>query len=645
MAGRSTLRLAVPLSLGLLWSCQAKPGAYVPPPAPQLASAVGALGAVAVPDASHVGPRATVRLQLPVQAPQRALLAIGQSQRLRLVYHGPDLAAPIVTPPMTAFPASLMTFSDVPVGPVRLLGLEWLDAQDKPINGGPQWALGPVVEKQTNDLAITPASQIAGEAMVALVAADKAAAAKVVPLELIALLRRAQESLRLADVRMISPEAVAASLKSGLPAEPPASWAAGLMGQVSVRPRDWPPNMNVRLMLNDSLSASIILNKPDTVVLGPVPPRSAPYQLRVVPLDIDGIGNYVEAPWAPASVPVTVSAGQVAKVDFSFVSGRVGAAMPLRVAPAASASVVVNQVPELWLLGGVTAPAVMDGIASPPAKDALVTQPYLKALRYRRAGGWSEVLTLPQALPRLITAVGFGSDVYLFGGLDGQNASTKVWKLAAGANPPTLTALPAAMPVGLVGAAGGVVGDRILLAGGLRADGTGYPGLLAFTPATGAIVEEVASGNPEPLVDAAGVGLGKRLYLFGGFSPAGVGAATPSTRNLAYDTDSKDFRNLRRLVGPRRGATAVAHDAKLYVVGGDGLRATPSAAVEVFDPNVGRWALKAPLRVGRGRPAVGVMPTAEGLPALVVAGGGLGMPTFFGGEGPVAASAVEELTP
>lgn len=621
----------------LLTACQQKPAPWLRP-------------AEAIPVGSgqaSAGQVASVRLQLPARNPQRSLLAFEQSERLRVVFHGPDLDAPIVTLPASAFPSSVMTIPNVPVGDLRLVGLDWLGPDDKSLNASPQWALGSVKEGAANAMAVTPANQVAGEALASMLPVDKNSVAKLSAEALVALLRQAQAELKLADVRMVSPAAVAATLRQGgdLPASAPAAWGASALGQVAVRFTDWPPNMNVKLMVNDSLSSEVLMSQPDSVLMGPLLARTEPYQFRAVPLDIDALGNYVPASWSPNPINVSVQSAGLSRVNFSFANSTAGAPLPLRVAPLASGQVSVGGATELWLVGGLSAPASFDGVAAPPGANAPDLLPtYGKALRYRRASGWSEALTLPAGLPKLMTAVGFGSELYLFGGLDGQSASTKVYRLNAAATPPTLTAISAVMPVGLVAPAGGVVGERIFLAGGLRSDGSAYPGVLSFSPKTGVMAEEVSSGNPEPLVDAAGAGLDTNFYLMGGFNPL-AGAAQPSTRAFAYDTVAKAFRTLKRMPTGRRGASALAHKGLIYVVGGDAMRSTPSEAVEAFDPNVRRWAIKAPLRTGRGRPGLALVPTLEGLPRLVVAGGGLGMTTAFGGEIPVAASAVEEMAP
>lgn len=104
---------------------------------------------------------------------------------------------------------------------------------------------------------------------------------------------------------------------------------------------------------------------------------------------------------------------------------------------------------------------------------------------------------------------------------------------------------------------------------------------------------------PKPVLNPAMAAVGDRIYIVGGFGnhqfwnpSAYLQVFDPATGNVVAGPPSPTARS---------GASAVALDGKLHVLGGDlgldPIGGSPSDAHEVFDPSTGAWTSRAPLPI------------------------------------------------
>jgi N-acetylneuraminic acid mutarotase len=136
--------------------------------------------------------------------------------------------------------------------------------------------------------------------------------------------------------------------------------------------------------------------------------------------------------------------------------------------------------------------------------------------------GWSEDAALRLPAPRRSSVVAvIGDRIFLLGGLSGNGtefgtATSTVWSARATGGWTPCASLPGPARFN---AAVGVVGGRILLAGGCTPDGSGVRNLddvLAYDPATDRWSEWARL--PLALRGAWGVAVGERLLVLGGYS-------------------------------------------------------------------------------------------------------------------------------
>ena len=146
-----------------------------------------------------------------------------------------------------------------------------------------------------------------------------------------------------------------------------------------------------------------------------------------------------------------------------------------------------------------------------------------------------------------------------------------------------VTAAPLPQPRTEVGAA--VLGDRIVVVGGLEADGSVSARADAYSPRTGRWrrLPDLPAAVHHPLV-ASGEG---HVYVAGGY-----GGALGTRRRLrsVFAFDGARGRPLPRMPEPRAAGGAAVVGARLYVVGGVGAAGLARQAL-VLDLRTGRWSV------------------------------------------------------
>jgi N-acetylneuraminic acid mutarotase len=104
---------------------------------------------------------------------------------------------------------------------------------------------------------------------------------------------------------------------------------------------------------------------------------------------------------------------------------------------------------------------------------------------------------------------------------------------------------------------------------------------------------------PDYRYAGAAVTLDGFLYVIGGF---GDNTASP----LRYDPTTNTWARIAPLNQEREHTAAVAHDGKIYVLGGRWV--TDMSSIEIYDPSTDMWTLGAPMkqpRAGHGAAVVG----------------------------------------
>jgi hypothetical protein len=123
----------------------------------------------------------------------------------------------------------------------------------------------------------------------------------------------------------------------------------------------------------------------------------------------------------------------------------------------------------------------------------------------------------------------------------------------------SLDVVPSAwhLPAARAREAAGLVGGRIVVAGGLDAAGGTTAGVFSIDPATG---RASSASLSTPSHDAASAVLGDALYVFGGGSSA--------TIDLVQRTDGTSSSRAGRLPAPRSDCTGATLGSTAFVVGG-----------------------------------------------------------------------------
>ena len=158
----------------------------------------------------------------------------------------------------------------------------------------------------------------------------------------------------------------------------------------------------------------------------------------------------------------------------------------------------------------------------------------------------------------------------------------------------------AAAPISVLEVGAAARGDRIWVAGGLRADGTASDDVVTFDPATGAW--QPGPTLPEPVHHASLVSDVGGLLLVGGYAPTGPTAAT---HRLADGATA--WSDGPTLPDPRAAGAAAFDGSRVVFAGGVGPGGVKS---EVFALEDGGWRRIA--RLPRGREHLGAASDGEG---------------------------------
>jgi Kelch motif len=209
-----------------------------------------------------------------------------------------------------------------------------------------------------------------------------------------------------------------------------------------------------------------------------------------------------------------------------------------------------------------------------------------------RTGTYTALAPLPRRLNH-IGVVAYRGDLYVLGGygrsLDVHTSRAFFRYDPAGDRWSRLPDMPAAKAAMAVG----VVGQRLIVAGGARND----------VPVASAYSFDFRSGRWSRLPDmpdrrehVGAAALGGRLYVLGGRTPASFAIRTAD----AYDARRRRWIRLPPMPVASGGLGAAALDGRVFAVGGGNDAAgTVTGAVQEWNPRRHRWRLLAGMRTPR----------------------------------------------
>jgi hypothetical protein len=646
-------------------------GSIVPMAALSIALAAGCStpvgrpdGGAAVPLSAAVGRGVTATFVIDSHGSslhQRGVLYVEPTNKVRVTVEGPDLSTPFTTDQTLSSLAGgvSLTVKNIPPGAMRVVTLQWLDEAGNPIDGLYYRAQG-TLDLFNRKMIFNNFTTAEGEVMLSALKRHAAQAALLKPDDVDVWMGAVIATAAVPNPRFLNFDAVADGI-IGLSTKnfptPKPEWRVD-PGFVAVGFTDIQKGLKLRVSVSDSTSGAAVTDSGDTLVIGPIPPRDAPYKLRVTAVASNGEDIGSDLVMAP--VDVVVKAGQtLQRGAISLANSTAGAPLPARVGRGAVATIDGADA-QIWVLNGVKYP---DG--NPTDIGSIATNPVTassKAYRYRRSDGWTSQVNLPLDFPLYgaATAV-FGTQVFCFGGFVNTLPTNAVFALETTGTPALKTAgiaLPAAdgeAKLKLAGAVAATVGDRIYLAGGLahdlsatNPDGTPSstatdPGLgvtLAFNPATSSWDPNPLPAPPVSLQAMAGAVVGQKWFCFGGFHDE----FEPLDVVQIFDATSKTWsKGSHPMPTARYGcATAVVGD-KIWVIGGEIVRGEATRAVEVYDPAKDSWTRRAPLRTPCSFAAAGAV--HDGSNTKIVVAAGVAGASFLGFPLPLGKSLGEELTP
>lgn len=209
-----------------------------------------------------------------------------------------------------------------------------------------------------------------------------------------------------------------------------------------------------------------------------------------------------------------------------------------------------------------------------------------------RTGRYEELAPLPQALNH-IALTSHRGQVYALGGYGTlTDANTRRTFYRYDPETDRWSRLPD-LPEGRAAGAAGVIGDRLIYAGGAH-DSVARPDTFAFD------FESRRWSRLAPMHSRREhVGetvAGGKLYVLGGRTPATLAVDTAER----YDPGDDSWERLPPMPVPSGGLAALDVDDRVIAVGGgDDGAGTVTGAVQEFDPAADEWALLADLRVPR----------------------------------------------
>lgn len=240
----------------------------------------------------------------------------------------------------------------------------------------------------------------------------------------------------------------------------------------------------------------------------------------------------------------------------------------------------------IYLLGGITGLEQL-------ADGSLLLEPSDALLRFDpETGAYTELAPLPQPLNH-IAVVAYRGDIYVVGGygetLD-RDTRKRFYRYDVSAN---RWSRLADMPAPRAAAAAGVIGGKLIIAGGAL-DNEPRPETFAydFASTRWSQLAPLPSGREH---SGAAV-LGQSLYVLGGRTKQATAVRTAA----AFDAGANSWRQLPPMPVASGGLAVVAHDGDVIAVaGGDDAGGTVTGAIQEFDPRGDRWALRPALRTPR----------------------------------------------
>jgi hypothetical protein len=177
----------------------------------------------------------------------------------------------------------------------------------------------------------------------------------------------------------------------------------------------------------------------------------------------------------------------------------------------------------------------------------------------------TEIAKLPTNNTGASAAV-IGSTAYIVGGYDGSNTLNTIDAWTVGET--TAKVVAAQLPVPLSYTAVAAVDGKLVIAGGLLADGVASKAVYIFDPASDKI-RKLAAQLPSALFAASGATLGNFAYIIGGAVPNKT--PTPSTLSTIYSVNPASGQLARAgTMDISRGeaASAVVDGKTIYLAGG-----------------------------------------------------------------------------
>ena len=156
-----------------------------------------------------------------------------------------------------------------------------------------------------------------------------------------------------------------------------------------------------------------------------------------------------------------------------------------------------------------------------------------------------------------LSAVSVGGTVYLIGGYDGVSPQRTIYSTRDGVRFRTV----AAMPQGLRYAAAAAWGSKVIVAGGVTANGLSRR-ILSFDPNTGRV--RTIGRLPAAVGHAVALSLGGLVFVLGGANEAG----TPRRDVIAIDPRTGSAERAGRLPAPVADAAAVVLGSQAWIFGG-----------------------------------------------------------------------------
>jgi YVTN family beta-propeller protein len=184
-------------------------------------------------------------------------------------------------------------------------------------------------------------------------------------------------------------------------------------------------------------------------------------------------------------------------------------------------------------------------------------------VRVDPANGRSAVIGHLPAASSDSTAASIGGTAYVVGGYTGTRWLDTIVAFRPGQTARVVAHLPWTLRYAAVTA----VGDRVVIAGGSRENGTASNAVLVYRPPTGRVTR--LGTLPAATTHAAAAAIGGVAYVIGG---RGAAAGTPSTAIVAVDVGRRRVRRAGDLIAPRSDLAAVTVGRRILVAGGSGTR-------------------------------------------------------------------------